>query len=211
VGLVLGGGVAAAATKAPASLKACADSKGVLSLSAKGKCARGTKPVALSVRGPAGPAGKNGLNGANGLNGTNGVSGTNGVNGVNGLPGPSDVWGWELIPQLTANLNNAMTSFTLPAGDYTVLQEYGFHNEGGVAENAACVLSPLENVFLPTTVTGVAAGATQTLTQTSFVHLTAATTVSLTCTPTQQTKLYGVLSFTATGTLHDEGYVATYP
>jgi hypothetical protein len=57
IGAVLGGGVAGAALKAPATVRACTDKHGTLSLMSKGKCAKGTSALRLGVQGPVGKTG----------------------------------------------------------------------------------------------------------------------------------------------------------
>jgi hypothetical protein len=67
LGATLIGGVAVATTKSSAAVKACATSKGTLTLrSAKGKCAKGSHAVTIAKQGPRGAAGKAGKTGARG-------------------------------------------------------------------------------------------------------------------------------------------------
>jgi hypothetical protein len=123
LGLVVGGGVASAATKAPVAVKACVSNSGTLSLLSKGKCVKGSSLVRIGVQGPRGLTGKTGVAGAPGVNGTNGT------NGLNGAAGPSDVYAWQGTLTSTSPTS---TPLQLPVGSYVIRWQGWFDNSGGV-------------------------------------------------------------------------------
>jgi Collagen triple helix repeat (20 copies) len=126
--LVLGGGVAAAATEAPVAVKACVSKSGTLSLLSNGKCAKGSSLVRIGVQGPRGFTGKTGAAGAHGANGTNGTNGVNGTNGTNGAVGPSDVYAWQ--GSLTSSAPTS-SHLELPVGSYVIRWQGWFDNSEG--------------------------------------------------------------------------------
>src|SRR4051794_25855416 len=93
-GLLVGGGVASAAAKPPATVKACVSSAGVLSLFQAGHCAKNTHLTKLAVIGPRGKTGPAGGQGATGPAGPAGPAGGTGAAGAPGAAGPSDVYSW---------------------------------------------------------------------------------------------------------------------
>jgi hypothetical protein len=192
VALVFGGGMATASVKTPATVKACADKHGSLSLLSKGKCATGTHLLRIGVTGPRGAAG---------AAGPAGVPGNPGPSGAVGPSGPSDVYAWA------GNLNQtqpASAVLTAPAGNYVVRWQ-GFADHGGAS--VYCYMSFNAGAGDGITVqspanTGAADGYER------LVHASSAFTTQVTCVLfSGGVVLNVVLTATATGAFHGTGIV----
>ncbi len=198
--LLLGGGIASAATKAVPSVKACVDSKGVLSLLSKGKCAKGTHVLALSVIGKTGKTGKTGAPGTNGINGINGINGTNGTNGA---AGPSDVYVWAGSLNVTTT---ATSTVTVPAGNYIVRWQGLMINSTVSATSVDCFLY-LGNAGTAYPI-ALAAGQKFLNSYEVPIHAASSFTTKLDCTLASGVSVGNVvLTATATGALHGTGII----
>ena len=151
LGLVVGGGVATAAVKAPVAVKACVDSKGYLSVATRHACAKGSKLTSISVKGATGPAGVVGPKGAIGATGATGAAGAAGLAGGAGLAGPaglSDVYS-SLTPTMVLPADQSVayaTSVTAPAGLYLVHWEGWAENYGSLDANIYCGVATSSSV-----------------------------------------------------------------
>src|SRR4051812_43973069 len=112
VGLLVGGGVATAAAKPPAAVKACVSSSGVLSLLQNGHCAKKSHLTRLAV---IGPRGRTGAVGPAGLPGATGATGPTGPAGATGAPGLSAAYSWSGSNIDVSSLYNS-PAITVPAG-----------------------------------------------------------------------------------------------
>jgi hypothetical protein len=146
-GLLVGGGVATAATKPPAAVTACVSSTGVLSLLQNGRCAKKTHLTKLSVTGM---RGKTGAAGPIGPAGPTGPVGLTGSTGLTGATAPSDVYAWfsngggsgfSIYPAFNSPL------MTVPAGSYVLSVAGLLANNGGSATVGNCNLN-LDNAVL---------------------------------------------------------------
>ncbi|MDX6253876.1 MAG: hypothetical protein QOJ11_210 [Frankiales bacterium] len=198
VAVVFGGGMATASVRTPATVKACADKHGSLSLLSKGKCATGTHLLRIGVTGPRGAAG---AAGPAGVPGNPGPSGAVGPPGAVGPSGPSDVYAWA------GDLNQthpASAVLTAPAGNYVVRWQ-GFADHAGAS--VYCYMSFNAGVGDGITVqspanTGAADGYER------LVHASSAFTTQVTCVLFSGGVVYNVvLTATATGALHGTGIV----
>lgn len=131
--LSFAGGVAEATGKSPVAAKACIDAHGTLSLLSKGKCAKSTKAIAISLRGVPGPVGETGPAGAAGSAGATGAPGSPGSPGSPGAPGtpgatgPSDVYSVTKpnptgTPVAISGSGTAVLTLPIPAGTYLANQ-----------------------------------------------------------------------------------------
>ena len=90
-GLLVGGGVAYAATSSK-TVKVCVTSKSVVrSASTSGTCPSKTKAVSINKVGPTGKTGATGPKGATGAQGPKGATGAQGPKGATGAQGPGAV------------------------------------------------------------------------------------------------------------------------
>jgi hypothetical protein len=125
LGVGLAGGTAVAASKPPASVKACVNIKGVLSLITNNKCAKGSHSLSIAVKGVIGKTGKTGASGLPG------PAGAVGAPGAAGQRGPSDLYFvdhrfdgsstiLDVFSDPAAVMPTTVASVDVPAGTYSV-------------------------------------------------------------------------------------------
>lgn len=206
-GLVLGGGAATAATKPPATVKACVSSTGVLSLLQGGKCAKKTHLTKLSVTGP---VGKTGAPGAAGAAGPAGAAGAPGAPGATGPAGPSDVYAWSGTGISVHFGFYSSPVLTVPAGSYVVSDTGLLADLSNTEIYANCNLS-IDNAVVYVVVPAV--GATSTAETRTVraghpfqVYLSCASSGSVAFTADQLS-----LTVTAVGTLYDTSSAVVFP
>jgi hypothetical protein len=160
-GITLASGVAAVATSATKTVKACETSRGYLVGASKNKCPKRTNKVTLDQRGPRGPVGKAGSNGlSTALVGTQSFDGT--------VQDP-----YQTISSIAS----------APAGSYVVSYHLiGYNQEGsGTGPSILECRIPIGSAYLANGAQSLDSAQDGSVAATVAIRLTAATTIAVQC------------------------------